>query len=116
MSTDHNSGEAGSAALSLSPRLRFLPLSGPCLRLIAFFASGLQRYVTFATLADHRATLLAWVAAQPFLAALIYVLSYIAIVAFSLPGGALLTLTGGFLFGTVAGGICALVGATIGAT
>jgi uncharacterized membrane protein YdjX (TVP38/TMEM64 family) len=96
--------------------LRLLPLAVLGAGLLAFFALGLQRYVTFQALADHRALLLAWVAAHPALAPLIYVLSYIAAVAFSLPGGVLLTLTGGFLFGTVAGGSYALVGATIGAT
>ena len=60
--------------------------------------------------------MLAWVAEHPVLAPLIYVLSYIVAVAFSLPGGTLFTLAGGFLFGTVAGGLCAVVAATIGAT
>jgi uncharacterized membrane protein YdjX (TVP38/TMEM64 family) len=96
--------------------LRFLPLGLLAAGLATFFALGLQRYVTFAALADHRAALLAWVGEHPALAPLIYVLSYILVVAFSLPGGALMTLTGGFLFGTWAGGVGAAVGATIGAT
>ena len=44
-----------------------------------------------------------------------YVALYIAVVALSLPGGAVLTITGGVLFGVVIGGAAALVGATIGA-
>jgi uncharacterized membrane protein YdjX (TVP38/TMEM64 family) len=116
LDTDHSSKGSGPAAAPQSRWLRFLPLALLAAGLIAFFALGLQRYVTFEALADHRATLLAWVAKHPLLAPLIYVLSYIVVVAFSLPGGVLLTLTGGFLFGTVAGGVCALIGATIGAT
>jgi uncharacterized membrane protein YdjX (TVP38/TMEM64 family) len=38
------------------------------------------------------------------------------VTAFSLPGAAAMTLAGGFLFGTLAGGGLAVVGATIGAT
>lgn len=113
---DHRGEESRTATPGKPLWLRLLPLAVLGAGLIAFFALGLQRYVTFQALADHRAVLLAWVAAHPALAPLIYVLSYIAVVAFSLPGGVLLTLTGGFLFGTVAGGIYALIGATIGAT
>jgi len=98
------------------PWLRFLPLTLLGVGLIGFFASGLQRYVTFEALANHRAMLLACVASQPFVAPLIYVLTYIVAVAFSLPGGTILTLTGGFLFGAIAGGVFAMIGATIGAT
>jgi uncharacterized membrane protein YdjX (TVP38/TMEM64 family) len=37
------------------------------------------------------------------LAALLYLLAYIAVVAFSLPGGAVMTLAGGLLFGVFIG-------------
>ena len=100
----------------LSAALRFLPLVVLAGGLAAFFALGLQRYVTFEALAHHREMLLAWVAAHPVGAPLAYTLLYILAVAFSVPGGALLTLTGGFLFGVAGGTACALIGATIGAT
>jgi uncharacterized membrane protein YdjX (TVP38/TMEM64 family) len=38
------------------------------------------------------------------------------VVAFSLPGGAVMTITGGFLFGWLGGGLIVIVGATVGAT
>jgi len=38
------------------------------------------------------------------------------LVAFSVPGALIATLTGGFLFGTLSGGLYTIVGATIGAT
>ena len=41
---------------------------------------------------------------------------YIVVVALSVPGGALLTITGGFLFGWLVGGLSTVIGATIGAT
>ena len=43
-------------------------------------------------------------------------LCYAAMVAFSLPGGALATIVGGFLFGVVAATVYAVIGATVGAT
>jgi uncharacterized membrane protein YdjX (TVP38/TMEM64 family) len=42
--------------------------------------------------------------------------AYVAIVAFSLPGATIATLTGGFLFGTAAGTVFNVTSATIGAT
>jgi len=84
--------------------------------LLLFFALDLGRFLNLETLAEHRAWLLAQVQAHPLLAPAIYMLLYILVVAFSLPGGAVMTVTGGFLFGTLAGGIYAVIGATLGAT
>ena len=53
---------------------------------------------------------------QPGIPDVAHMLAYIAMVAFSLPGGLVATLTGGFLFGTVFGGLLTVFGATIGAT
>ncbi|MBX3490134.1 TVP38/TMEM64 family protein [Parvibaculum sp.] len=95
---------------------RLLPLAVLAAGLIAFFALGLDRYATLDTLRDNRQALTLWVADHLLLAALLYVAAYIAIVAFSLPAALVTTLTGGFLFGTVLGGLLTVVGATIGAT
>lgn len=95
---------------------RFLPLLVLAAGLGAFFALGLDRYVTLDTLRDNRQALSAWVAKNWALAAFVYVLAYIVMVAFSLPGALVATLTGGFLFGTVFGGLLTVLGATIGAT
>ena len=100
----------------VSAVLRFLPLIALAGGLAAFFAFGLQRYVTFEALAHHREALLQWVARHPVSAPIAYTAVYVLAVAFSVPGGALLTLTGGFLFGVIGGTACALIGATIGAT
>lgn len=94
---------------------RWLPLACLVAGCGAFFALGLHRYLTFETLRANRVELLDWVAARPVWAPLAYMAAYAAVVAFSLPGAAVLTVTGGFLFGTLPGACYAVVGATIGA-
>ncbi|MFM7347657.1 MAG: TVP38/TMEM64 family protein [Tagaea sp.] len=96
--------------------LRFLPVVAILASVSLAYLSGLHAYLGFDALAENRARLLAWTATNAGLALAAYVLAYIAIVALSLPGGAVATLTGGFLFGTWLGGLAAVVGATVGAT
>ena len=79
-------------------------------------AFTLRDYLSFETLASNRDALVAYRDANLFLAAALFVLAYIVIVAFSLPGATIATLTGGFLFGTVLGTFFNVFGATIGAT
>ena len=83
---------------------------------IAFVAAGGHHYLTFATLAENRDWLGNLVQRWGFVAALIYIAVYAGLVALSVPGAAVLTITGGFLFGTWLGTLCAVVGATLGAT
>ena len=94
---------------------RLLPLGILVAAGIGFVALGGHRYLTFSTLADNRSRLCDLVARWGAGAAILYVLVYAAAVALSVPGGALLTIAGGFLFGTLLGGSCAVLGATIGA-
>ena len=82
----------------------------------AFFILGLDDYLTFQALSDNRDRLIDFVSANFLLAALLYMGLYIAVVAFSLPGGLLMTVTGGFLFGWFAAGLMTVFAATIGAT
>ncbi len=95
---------------------RAVPLLVLVAGLAAFFVLDLGRYLSFSALGEHRVALLEWVGANSLLAPVIYILAYIVVVAFSLPGGAVMTISGGFLFGAVTGGICAVTGATLGAT
>jgi len=81
-----------------------------------FFALGLQRYISFEVLRENREVLLTWVQQKGILAGLIYIVIYAVAVAFSLPGGAVMSIAGGFLFGTIWGSIYILIGATLGAT
>jgi len=76
----------------------------------------LRDVISFETLRENREALLAWRDANYLSAALVYLAAYIAVVAFSLPGATVMTLTGGFLFGIVAGAGLTVFAATIGAT
>ncbi len=84
--------------------------------LAAFFAFDLDKYLSFEALRDNRAFLTEWTTAHQKLAILIYAGIYIAVVAFSLPGGAVMTISGGFLFGPIIGTSVTVIAATIGAT
>ncbi len=94
---------------------RIAPLLALVAGLVAFFALDMNRYLSFSALGEHRVALLGWVGAHGLLAPVIYMLAYVLVVAFSLPGGAVMTISGGFLFGAVTGGIYAVTGATLGA-
>ena len=95
---------------------RLLPLAALALAVAAVFAFDLDRYLTFDSLRENRAALTGFVAANGVLASVVYVLIYAAAVALSLPGGAVLTIAGGFLFGTLLGGALVVLAATVGAT
>jgi len=95
---------------------RLLPLGVLAAGLAAFFLFGLDDYLTFETLRDHRAWLLQQVADSAVLTSLAFVAIYIVVVAFSLPGGAVMTITGGFLFGQWLGTLYVIAAATVGAT
>jgi uncharacterized membrane protein YdjX (TVP38/TMEM64 family) len=95
---------------------RLLPLLVLVAGLVVFVALGLHRYLSFEVLRDHREALLTWVQQNGLLAALVYMTVYAVAVAFSLPGGLVLSITGGFLFGTLLGSLYILIGATVGAT
>jgi uncharacterized membrane protein YdjX (TVP38/TMEM64 family) len=84
--------------------------------LVAFFALGLERYLSIDTLRQHRSVLLAWVETSGPLAVLVFMAVYIITVAFSLPGATILTIAGGFLFGSVWGTVLVIISATLGAT
>ncbi len=95
---------------------RFLPIGVLVLGLIAFFAFGLDEYVSLEVLKENRQALLDYVAQNAALASIVFLLVYAVAIAFSIPGGALLTIVGGFMFGIVWGASLVVVGATIGAT
>ncbi len=78
-------------------------------------AVTLRDHLTFETLAAHRETLLAFRDAHYVAAALIFMAAYAGMVAFSLPGALIATLTGGFLFGVFPGVLFNVTGATLGA-
>jgi uncharacterized membrane protein YdjX (TVP38/TMEM64 family) len=82
----------------------------------AYFAFGLGDYLRFEALARNREWLVDQVARHAVVSALAFLAAYATMVALSLPGATLMTLTAGFLFGTVLGTVLAVTGATVGAT
>jgi uncharacterized membrane protein YdjX (TVP38/TMEM64 family) len=95
---------------------RFIPLVVLVAGIVAFFALGLDRYLNFETLREHRQVLRTWVETYGIVAALVFMLIYAAAIALSLPGGAVLSITCGFLFGALWGTVAIVISATIGAT
>ena len=83
---------------------------------IAFFALGGQRYLSLETIKSNRDALLRFTD-EHFVAALATAfLVYAAATAFSLPGGLILSLTMGFIFGRWVGTALVVMAATVGAT
>jgi uncharacterized membrane protein YdjX (TVP38/TMEM64 family) len=84
--------------------------------LVAFFALGGQRYLSLDTIKANRDALIEF-ADQHFVAAVAIAFAiYVGATALSLPGGLVLSLTMGFIFGTWVGTAIVVVAATLGAT
>ena len=97
------------------PWKRLLPIGILGAGIGLFFAFGLNQYVNFGALREHRGALMEFVAGMPVKAVLIFIGVYALSTAFSLPGGVVLTVAGGFLFGIWLGTFSVVIGATIGA-
>jgi uncharacterized membrane protein YdjX (TVP38/TMEM64 family) len=82
----------------------------------AFFYFDLGRFLSLNALKENRDHLLAFTEANYATAVGLFVLAYIAVTGLSLPGAVILTLAGGFLFGSVFGTVFVNIGATTGAT
>ena len=95
---------------------KVLPLIVLAAGIAAFFAFGLDQYVTFEALRENRGVLTNFVADNPLAGPLVFMVIYAAVVAFSLPGGAIMTIAGGFLFSTALGTAWVVLSATLGAT
>ena len=94
--------------------IRNLPLIG--IVIVAIIgALTLREYLSFQTLAENRENFLAFRDANYGLTVALFIGAYVIIVAFSLPGATVMTLTGGFLFATFPGALFNMTGATLGA-
>jgi uncharacterized membrane protein YdjX (TVP38/TMEM64 family) len=82
----------------------------------AFFFFDLGRLLSLTALKENRDHLLAFTEAHYAIAAGLFVLTYIVVTSLSLPGAAILTLAGGFLFGSLWATVFVNIGATTGAT
>ena len=79
---------------------RLLPLAVLGGGLATIYGLGLHQYLSFDQLRLHRGELMTYVATMPVTAVLLFIAAYAVTTARSLPGGIVLTLTGGFLLGT----------------
>ena len=82
----------------------------------AFFYFDLGKYLSLDALKENRDHLLAFTQANYAGAVALFILCYVVVTALSLPGAAIMTLAGGFLFGSLFGMLFVNVGATTGAT
>ena len=95
---------------------RWLPLIALASIMALVFAMGWHKYLSFKTIGLNYEALKTFIAGNTLTALLAYMLVYIVVVALSLPGGLIMTLAGGLLFGWQLGAPATVVAATIGAT
>lgn len=94
--------------------LRHAPLALILIAAVAgYFTLG--DYLTFDTLRDNREALLGFRDANYPAMIAVFIAVYVVIVAFSLPGAAVASVTGGFLFGLALGTACNVLAASLGA-
>lgn len=94
---------------------RAWPLLLIAVAIAALFLTGYDKYLSLDALRANEAALRALVADNLWLALGIFVGVYFAIVCTYIPGASIMTLAGGFLFGTWLGAAATVVGATLGA-
>lgn len=109
--------EQQQAAIELSKPLwaRILPLLLVAAAFAAVFIFGLDEYLSFEMLKEHRKTAMEWYQHNHFVAIVSIFLVYVLVVALSIPGAAWLSLAAGFLMGTVVSTIVVVFAATLGA-
>ena len=95
---------------------KFVPLGvlGVIIALVYIF--DLHAYLTFDALKENRVLLQSFVKEHFFISLILFCAVYVAAIALSLPGGAVMSITGGFLFGTILGTSLVVGAATLGAT
>ncbi|WP_085124237.1 TVP38/TMEM64 family protein [Tistlia consotensis] len=104
---------AGSRRATLK---RLVPLAVIAAALAVILLLDLDRYLSLEALKEHREALTAFVAHNALLAAATFMLLYAVATALSVPGALVLTIAGGFLFGSLLATLYVVVGATLGAT
>lgn len=114
------SEQAGSAAekgggAASGGWLRYAPIAVIAVGALLALIFG-RDYLSWETLAGNRDALVAWRDENIVRAALVYLVCYAVVVAFSVPGAAWMTIAGGFVFGIVPATLITTVAATLGAT
>jgi uncharacterized membrane protein YdjX (TVP38/TMEM64 family) len=108
--------KTNAASANRSNYARILPLLVLLAVPVASYALGLNRVLSLDLLAQYHGALKTWIADHRVSAVAGFIALYAIVTALSLPAGALVTISGGLLFGWIVGGPAAIVGATIGAT
>ena len=83
---------------------------------ILLWTSGIGSSITLETVTSYRDNLRIFVDTHYVRALVLFILTYIGVTTLSIPIAALLTITSGFLFGTLFGALYTNIGATTGAT
>ncbi len=109
------SGTPGSGRPEGRGLRRWLPVAVLGLGFVLFFAYDLDRFIGWDALKEHRGWLVAEVDRNEALVAATFVAIYTLVVAFSIPVGAIMTVSAGFLFGTLLAATYGVVGGTLGA-
>jgi uncharacterized membrane protein YdjX (TVP38/TMEM64 family) len=112
-------GPSAASASGQNPRFsarRLIPLVAIAFIVGLVYAMGWHRELSWETVVRHHAFIDEFVAQHKPAAVAAFIGLYIAVASLSIPAGAVLTMIGGFLFGTILGGLSALLGATIGAS
>jgi uncharacterized membrane protein YdjX (TVP38/TMEM64 family) len=111
-----DTGKTSAARTDVSPLKRWLPLIVIVAAAALAFATGLHKYLSFKTIGLNYDYLKGFIAQNLATALALYMLAYVGVVALSLPGALLMTLSGGLLFGWQLGAPATVIAATIGAT
>ena len=98
------------------PVKRLAPIVLLVIGLGAAFFFDLHHFFSFEMLKENRESLLSWAQNNYILSAAVFIAAYAAAIAISLPGAVWFTILGGFMFGTLEGGILVVFAATLGAT
>lgn len=97
-------------------RSRWLPLILLLAAMGLAYGMGWHRLITFKTIGLNYEALVRFIGAHVVIALLLYMSAYIAVVALSLPGGLVMTVTGGLLFGWQLAAPVTILAATVGAS
>ncbi|MBX9589951.1 MAG: VTT domain-containing protein [Hyphomonadaceae bacterium] len=95
---------------------RFVPLVALAVGMACVFALGWHDHLTLETIVTLHDRFHAFLAMHAALTIAVYMATYALLVALSIPCGLIMTVAGGLLFGTLIGGLAAVVGATFGAS
>lgn len=106
----------GKSAGRKSTLKRLWPIAALLVAVLLLVVFGPDNQTVLAALHLHRETLLALVANYVVIADVAFMVIYALAIAFSIPGGAMMTLVGGFLFGPLRATILVVFAATVGAT